>query len=209
MTADAPTLKAGEEAGEPLRILVGTPIAVFEEVKIFRPSERSIVVQTREGTNIKNLIEPEPGYQQRQFYRALIKKYGHNWEERKPATGGYNCAGHVWASRRTALLEPAEWRVILDEDGYRELSNAEPKEPGDLVLYVEQNTDEVLHVARILRLRRGVGPNAQPIPWVLSKWNSKSGEVMHSAYDVPYEDQGIPFRMQWWTDRPIATEALQ
>lgn len=164
MAADRSTLKPVEKAGESRPTVVGICIAVFEEVKIFRPSEPSIIVQTRQGTNIENLIEPEPGYQQRQFYRALIKKYGRNWQERKPATGGYNCAGHIWASRRTALLEPAEWRVILDEDGYRQLSNAESKEPGDLVLYLEQDTGEILHVARVLRLRCGVAPNAEPIP---------------------------------------------
>ena len=181
---------------------------MFEEAKLLRPPERSIVVQTREGTDIKNIIEPEPGYQQRQFYRALLDKYGRNWESRKPPTGGYNCAGHVWASRRTALLDPAEWRVILQEDGYRQLSNVEPKAPGDLVLYIETSTDEILHVARILRLRRGVVPSAQPIPWVLSKWDSKSGEVMHSAYDAPYEKQGIPVRIEWWSDRPISEEGV-
>ena len=182
---------------------------VFEEAKLVGPTERSIVVQTREGTNITNVIEPEPGVQQRQFYRLLLQRHGRHWEERKPATGGYNCAGHIWASRRTALLDPSEWRVILREDGYRQLLNREPKFPGDVVLYVERSTDEILHVARILRLRRGVAPGARRIPWVLSKWDSKSGEVLHSAYDIPYNDQGIPVRIEWWSDRPIATERPQ
>lgn len=182
---------------------------MFEEARILGAGERSIVVQTRMGTNISNVIEPEPGFQQRQFYRALLQKYGQNWEERKPATGGYNCAGHIWASRRTALLDPAEWRVILREDGYRRLSNGERKAPGDLVLYVEQGSHEILHVGTILRLRPGVAQNAGQIPWVLSKWDSKSGEVIHNAYEVPYEAQGIPFRIEWWSDRPVAAEKVQ
>jgi hypothetical protein len=184
-------------------------IPVFEEARLLGPTERSIIVQTREGTNITNVIEPAPGNQQRQLYLALLQRYGSNWEERKRATGGYNCAGHIWASRRTALLDPEEWRVILREDGYRQLSNGELRAPGDLVLYIEQRTDEILHVARIVWLRQGVVPNAQRIPWVLSKWNSTSGEVLHSAYDVPYEDQKIPVRMEWWCDRPISAESRQ
>ena len=181
---------------------------MFEEVRLFGPTERSIVVQTRKGTDVHNVIEPAPGFQQLQFYRALLDRYGSNWEQRKPATGVYNCAGHVWASRRTALLEPVEWRLILDEDDYRRVEKDERKAPGDLVLYVDEASDEILHVARILQLRPGVAPDAEQIPWVLSKWDSKSGEVMHSAYDVPYQNQGIPCRMEYWTDRPTRTEEL-
>jgi hypothetical protein len=99
--------------------------------------------------------------------------------------------------------------VILREDGYRRLSNGERKAPGDLVLYVEQTGDEILHVGTILQLRQGVAQDAERIPWVLSKWDSKSGEVIHKAYDVPYESQGIPFRIEWWTDRPVAAEKVQ
>ena len=45
---------------------------VFEEVRLLGPTERSIVVQTRRGRNIDNVIEPDPGFQQRRFYALLL-----------------------------------------------------------------------------------------------------------------------------------------
>jgi len=175
---------------------------MFEQAKLLGTTERSITVETHKGTRITNVIEPEPGHQQRQFYQALLAKYGGNWEERKPPTGVYNCAGHVWASRRTALFEPDEWRLILDEDGYRRLEAPGEVAPGDLVVYVESASAEILHVAQILELRPGVAPDRPRVAWALSKWDAKSGEVMHYAYDVPYGKQGIEFSIEWWTDRP-------
>ena len=176
---------------------------MFQEAALLGPAERSIVVQTRKGTNLKNAIQPEPGYQQRQFYQALLGEYGAGWEQRKPATGVYNCAGHVWASRRTALLDPTEWRIILDEDDYRRIGENETPSPGDLALYIDKIDGEILHVARVLELRAGVAAHARRMPWLLSKWNASSGEVMHFAHDVPYGTQGIPFEIEYWTDRVV------
>jgi len=175
---------------------------MFEEARLLGRTERSIIVQTRKGTNIRNLIEPEPGIQQRRIYEALLRKYGRNWKRRKPATGVYNCAGHVWASRRTALLEPMDWKVILEEDGYRQLADAEPPLPGDLAVYVDTVNTEILHVARVLEIREGVSAGSSTIPWVLSKWSSTSGEAMHLAHDVPYGNQGFSLKTEYWTDRP-------
>lgn len=92
--------------------------------------------------------------------------------------------------------------MILDEDGYRRLGDMERPVAGDLVLYVDNRNSEMLHVGRILRLRAGVADGSPPIPWVLSKWNSTSGEVMHRAPDVPFSAQGISHRIEFWTDRP-------
>lgn len=141
---------------------------------------------------------------ERQRYRALLDKYGQRWTKRKPATGIYNCAGHVWASRRTSILDPQDWQVILRDDDYRLLNESEAPVPGDLVLYLDQANREALHVGRILGLSPGVASGAQEIPWVLSKWNSTSGEVMHSVHDVPYHSQGIPVAVEYWTDRPLS-----
>lgn len=179
-----------------------TAKTMFETARLLGSAERSIIVETHRGTRLANVIEPVPGHQQRQFYQALLKRYGENWRERKLATGVYNCAGHVWASRRTSLLEPGQWRLILDEDGYRRLDAPGEVFPGDLVIYADRTSSEILHVAQVLELRPGLRPEGPRIPWVLSKWDAKSGEVMHLAYDVPYEKQGIEFSIEWWTDRP-------
>ena len=179
---------------------------MFEQLKLIGPTERSIVVQTRKGTDIKNLVEIEPGFPERQRYQLLLRTHGEHWVERKPASGVYNCAGHVWASRRTAILEVDQWELVLQEDNYRRLPDHEPPVPGDLVLYVDTESDEPLHVGEILGLRPGLGSGSRGIPWVLSKWNSTSGEVMHHLNQVPYLALGFRVRTEFWTDRSPRAE---
>ena len=174
---------------------------MFEEARLLGPTERSIALQTRGGTDLSNVIEPEPTPQQHRQYRDLFQKHGGNWVERKPATGGYNCAGHVWASRRTSLTDPAQWRLILREDGYRPLPEAEEPVSDDLVVYVNQADDEIIHVARIVELRQGVAPGAARIPWMVSRWGPVAGEAMHFRDDVPYHRLGFSLRIEYWTDR--------
>ena len=91
-------VESSRQAGDRCRwpLLVGN--AMFEELRLLGSTEKSIVVQTRKGTPIDNLVEIEPGEAEGRRYRLLLEKYGRHWEERKPATGVYNCAGHVWAS---------------------------------------------------------------------------------------------------------------
>jgi hypothetical protein len=176
---------------------------MFEELKLLGPTEKSIVVQTRKGTSIENLIEVDSGETEQRRYRLLLERFGQNWRERKPSTGVYNCAGHVWASRRTSILKDDCWQTILEEDDYRSLSNDESPMPGDLVLYVDDENVNYLHVGLILEMTDGVSPESPKIPLVLSKWNSTSGEVIHHEHDVPYSRQEIPVKIEYWTDRPI------
>jgi hypothetical protein len=110
----------------------------------------------------------------------------------------------VWASRRTAILEEEDWRLILREDGYRRLSENEEPVPDDLAVYVDRSSGRAgfLHVARILEVRAGLAPDSDKIPWVVSKWDSVSGEALHHVHDVAYGRQGFEFRVEYWTDRP-------
>lgn len=181
---------------------------MFEELKLLGKTEKSIVVQTRKGTSIDNLIEIDPGESERRRYQLLFERFGRNWRERKPATGVYNCAGHVWASRRTSILADGAWKVILQEDGYRLLSSMEVPVAGDLVVYVDAAGEKhnFLHVGMILEMCEGVSSNSPRVPRVLSKWNSTSGEVVHFDHDTPFGKQGITARIEYWTDRPSGTE---
>jgi len=179
---------------------------MFETAELLGPTEKSIIVQTRKGTNIKNTVEPEPGFRERRRYQAVFDKFGNNWGERKTATGVYNCAGHVWASRRASLHDPKQWRVILADDGYRLLPQGEDPFPADLVLYVNEEDNEILHVGQILELRKGLTTNSSRKPWVLSKLDDQSGEVMHWVEDVLYGKQGFSFKIEYWTDRAIERE---
>jgi hypothetical protein len=177
---------------------------MFEETRLLGATERSIVVQTRTGKNVKNLVELEPGPRYLRRYRAILDKFGKHCVERKPPTGVYNCAGHVWASRRTAILESDQWQLILLEDGYRRLSPGREPFPGDLALYRDSDTDDVLHVAEVLRLSPGIGPETPRKPWLLSKLDSTAGEVMHYESDLVkyYTDLGFQVAVDYWTDRP-------
>jgi hypothetical protein len=180
---------------------------MFELAQLSGTPRRSIVVQTRLGTNLENYVPPEPSFQHINLDRKRFDDYGRNWEERKPPAGGYNCAGMVWAIRRAALTEPDDWRRILVEDGYRPLRR-EPPAIGDVVAYVKRGETEILHVARICRIERIVtpsGPEAsrEPILRALSKWDQTSSEAIHAVDDVPPLNGGEEFVVQLWTDRPM------
>jgi len=140
----------------------------------------------------------------------LRQSYGMNWRPRKPATGVYNCAGMVWASRRTALTNPQQWRVVLQEDNYRKLSKTERPELGDIVVYAKVGSGEILHVARVCEIRRFEGggmEHARPIIRAVSKWDAKFGEDIHAVSDV-FLNGGEQFDVEYWTDRP-STEGIQ
>ena len=175
---------------------------MFEELKLLGSTERSIVVQTRKGTPVENLVEVDPGETGRQRYRLLLERFGQQWRQRTPAVGVYNCAGHVWASRRTSILADGAWRMILQEDEYRSLSDAESPVAGDLALYVDNENGQYLHVGMILEIADGILPESPKIAKILSKLNSAFGEVVHYERDLPYGKQGISARIEYWTDRP-------
>src|ERR1035438_4083772 len=130
---------------------------------------------------------------------------------RRPPTGMYTCAGHVWASRRTGLYETSDYETILNEDGYRTLRENELPRPGDLVLYRLEGPDEILHVGEIVEMCSLVPGGAPSIPRVLSKVDATSGEVLHAVENVPYDIVGgapggppgrLRCRCEYRTDRP-------
>lgn len=171
---------------------------MFELQRLQGPDEFKIALHTRWGRDIANTVGPELTDVHSRRYAALLHQSGRNWRERKPPSAGYNCAGHVWASRRTCIYEESEWRKILDDDGYRRTD--EPI-PDDIVLYLERERG-VLHVGRILELREGITATSPRIPWVVSKWSDWGGEVFHHVSDVPFHTQGFDVRIEYWTDRP-------
>jgi hypothetical protein len=183
---------------------------MFEEAQRLGDTERKIALETRLGRPIENYVEVDPPpFHSRNQYQALVDRCGRDWRERKPATGVYNCAGHVWASRRTTILDPEDWKRILDDDGYRELQNGEVPWPGDIVAYLDQDQGgEILHVGRVYHLARGLAEGSPPIPWVISKWNSTSGESLHQVYDNPYR-RDFNVGIRFYTDRPKQAGGFQ
>jgi hypothetical protein len=132
-----------------------------------------------------------------------MRRTHHRWIPRKGAVGVYNCAGMVWASRRTCLTEPNEWQTILNEDGYRRLNSHTDAALGDVVVYRDRS-GEILHVAKVCNIERMDArgePFGNPIVKALSKWDQRFGEDIHHLDDVNLVG-GTEHVIEIWTDRP-------
>lgn len=170
---------------------------MFETVRLLGSDETELALQTRRSRQIRNAQAAEVVTDKaREVFARLSANHG-RWEPRKPACGVYNCSGHVWASRRTAIYEESEIEKILADDGYRALRDERPT-ISDLVLYYVNNT--LYHVGVVFEFRRldvivelGDTREVDAAPWVLSKWNDSSGEVLHHVNDVPWADCEVKF----------------
>lgn len=149
---------------------------------------------TRKNRFIENEQPPGGGFPAERM-RAATQM----WQERHPraklraAASTYNCMGLAFANRRTCI-DPGQWEVIRDDDGYRQLARSEPPCPGDIVLY--RDSDGYSHVAVIT----AVEPDVQSANWrieVISQWGA-DGEFIHQMSDVP-QLLGAPAEI--WTDR--------
>lgn len=163
--------------------------------------DKCIVLQTRRGRDVTNAIDPPPRYDQIQKYQRILEKHPF-WVRRLGPTGGYNCVGHVWANRRTGVYDDDQIQVIFDDDGFRAVNaSLEKLHPGDLATYWERGLPKrFLHVGLIVELREVQGLQ-KTVPWVLSKWDATSGEVLHALNDAEF---GLDFEVTFWTDRPPA-----
>src|SRR5262245_43137202 len=109
--------------------------AVFETVRFFGSDEVELPLYTRRNRAVRNSQAPSAlDDRLRQKYARLLAQH-QDWKPRKPGCGIYNCSGHVWASRRTAIYDQSEIDKILEDDGYRLLRDTEPPMLGDLILY--------------------------------------------------------------------------
>ncbi len=53
----------------------------------------------------------------------------------------------------------------------------------------------------VYTLTEGLTQTSARIPWVISKWNSTSGESLHEVYDVHYR-KDFNLEVRFYTDRP-------
>ena len=173
---------------------------MFDQQKLIGQNKRMLRLDTRTGQPIENEVAALPTKQSLAREQILATKFGTNWEKRIGLCGIYNCAGLVWASRRTAIYEDAEWDKIYQDDDYRELKGSELPMPGDLAIY-SQNMVGYIHVGLVLSLGQGVLPTGKPFPKILSKWGDASGEYIHYPGDVPFQGHFSDFQLKYWTDR--------
>ena len=177
------------------------------EIALTGTPRRSIAVQTTKGTNINNYVAPDVGQLDINFYHGAILGKHPDWIHRKDATGTYNCAGMVWASRRTCLYRPEDWEIILHDDGYRLVATTEDAHIGDVVVYRSTADREIIHVARVCgRERVAFRGSTIAILYALSKWDNKCGEDVHKVDDVNLSG-GTAYAIEIWTDRPAARDS--
>ncbi len=108
----------------------------------------------------------------------------------------YNCMGMVFASRRT-WIDPEHLEAILEDDEYERVNNENEIEPGDVIVYRDDN-DEVSHVGIVARVLTGLSLDEAPVRLcVLSQWGA-DGEYFHLADDV---NPRLGRPVEYWTDR--------
>lgn len=162
------------------------------------PQDRaSIPLATRQGTWIPNVRRPEQSPATHMAYINLYKQRVPSARLRS-STAVYNCAGLVFASRRTWVFMQ-EVPKILGEDGYHRLAGLPDVEIGDLVIYRETRGSSMTHIGIIIERRAHV-PSAEWKITVMSKWGA-AGEYVHPLKDVPtaYGEPG-----EFWTERRSA-----
>lgn len=112
-------------------------------------------------------------------------------------TAMYNCAGMVFASRRTCVKNMKDIDIILVDDGYRRVNDERDVDIGDVVVY--RNTKLVpRHVGLVCEKTLILDLARPPFDiWVMSQWGD-DGEYRHRLKDVPelFGDQ-----IEFWSDR--------
>ena len=186
---------------------------MFERERLLQQPPRSIALSTRLGRPIPNYVAPEPPQNRKGQYNLLRESVGIRWEHRKPPCGFYNCMGHVFATRRTAIedKDESEWEKIRADDGYRELLAGEDPRLGDIVVYSDPGGKGILHFGEVIRIDRidASGSRGNPIIRVLSKWDDSYGEDIHLLDDVGHLKAQAPnLKVAIWTDRPPPQLAL-
>jgi hypothetical protein len=153
---------------------------------ISRPWELQLELETAKGTRIENSqsSEPIPDAMIRGFETRFRGRFPRIVERTARSTGAYNCHGMVFAARRTQIYEAHLIRMILDEDGYKEIPVTEAL-PGDVALYVS-DLGQIDHSAIVIE-----GPDINALlkmPKVFSKWGTWV-EVIHWANDCPWAQE--------------------
>jgi len=111
-------------------------------------------------------------------------------------TAMYNCAGMVFACRRTCVSKMQDVDTVLVDDGYHVVSNQRDVDVGDLVVYRRGSAPK--HVGIVYEKAALLDVGQEPFAFrVLSQWG-EDGEFLHKLSDVPalFGD-----RIEFWSDR--------
>jgi hypothetical protein len=160
---------------------------------------KSIQLATRKGQRIPNERAPE---RLREAYLEADRIHRHSFSRIKLNSlgGAYNCVGLVFASRRT-WIEPMYVSMILKDDGYFKITEAESR-MGDVIIYKDKDDlGEVVHVGLIHSWENWGTTNVQL--WILSQWG-QDNEYVHLVSDLPEAIRMIVSKIpEYWTHRII------
>jgi hypothetical protein len=141
-------------------------------------AKRRIALATHLGTDIDNETT-SPTLTLSPIRRKAEARYAETYVGHRPPIAGYNCFGHAFALRRTAIYEidRSLLATILEEDGYGEVAD-EAIEAGDIIVYFDHR-GEPFHAGQIIRIDRLLTGSTATVPIVLSKLDDVSGEYEH------------------------------
>jgi len=150
------------------------------------PIIESIVIQTRPGTDIPNSQETGPLLPKDLLQANIYERTYTNVVFRTKPCGYYNCHGLTFASRRSWITEHSDVHLILKEDNYKEISQADAGS-GDVVVYFEKG--DPLHSGIVVEvIRNAIIPDQK----ILSKWGGLQ-ECVHNLRDCPYSSQFVKY----------------
>ena len=153
----------------------------------------NLPLATKRGEQIPNEQREQAIIESMEARRELVLK-GRLSARVRSLSSTYNCMGMVFASRRT-WIEPEHVAMILQDDGYRPVSDEDELYPGDVVIY-RDNRGEVSHVGIVTDIRINLIQASREIT-VLSQWG-ESGEYLHLVDDV---HPGLGQPSEYWTER--------
>jgi hypothetical protein len=149
-----------------------------------------VQLQTRSGRNIPNeqrmpLLGPNSMRMEEQACKDMVPGI-----VTQSLCNLYNCAGMVFANRRTTVDDLAFLYTILSDDHYRQIAQNETV-PGDVVIY-RGNDDEITHVGLIH------WPDLTNATFIVrSQWGN-NGEYLHDLDRVPWV---YGRAAEFWTER--------
>ncbi len=136
----------------------------------------SIRLETSKRNGVTNFQDSELSRFQHHGCKMLLQQHPQA-RQRTQACPVYNCHGLTFACRRTKVLYRKDIDLILNDDGYREVS-LEDVLPGDVVIYFSAEGDPN-HSGIVVEME-----DTLHVPRICSKWGY-AGEFVHVLHDVP------------------------
>lgn len=154
-----------------------------------------LALETRTGKPIPN-IQKLP--QAPEAIRAAVDMFTRNYPgiRVRSLSSTYNCAGLVFATRRTGI-EMVHLPLIMTEDGYKKVLKPSEVRVCDIVIYRKEPDGPIRHIGIVVELAFDI-ENATPRFQIVSQWGY-NGEYLHEESEVPTVHYGS--HREYWTER--------